>query len=246
MKKACLLIVFAVVTLCSCTKNNNTTTNNIIEPLPAFTVSGVHDLTFTNGNTNYNSLGISVQYSDSAQQVVALSLSALPQGITLDSTWITSGIPSFSTTLLFYDSTLAGATPGTYPMTLTVTSATSGKKTYPFNLKVNAEPSCVSILVGTYASCNSSCMISGGYYKDSVTADPTIVNKIWFYNVNGTGLKLYGIYNCNTEQIRVPSQTIGSVTYSGSGTGYYTGTTHFISLDISSNSGSSFCSVSMN
>lgn len=195
-----------------------------------------------NGNLYGGSLPITVQYSDSAQEVVTLSLSALPANITMDTTWITSGIPTFNTTITLLDTTLDGATPGTYPMTLTAVGATTGKRTYPFKIKIIAEPSCSANITGKYLNCYSYCTTVN--YTDSVYADPVTPNKIWFTNVSNTGSKIYAKYNCSTQQLSVPAQLIGGTTYSGTGSAYYSLTTHHISLNLISSTNS--CSVNMN
>ncbi len=247
MKKTILLtsILFAATTaiIISCKKTSNTTNNIIINHMPAFTVNGIHDITLVNAGANYITLPITVQYSDSAQEVVTLSLSALPSNVNMDTTWITSGIPTFSTNINIADTTLDGATPGNYPMILTATGATSGKKTYPFNLKIVAETPCIAHIVGKYSDCYYSCS-TGGYYADSVYSDPVTVNKIWFSNINNTGIKIYARYNCGTQQLTIPAQTVGGVTYSGSGSAYYSLTSHHISVNL--NTGTTFCSLSMN
>jgi len=243
MKRTLLLIAIAATIIVACTKNTTNTTNYIIEPQPAFTVSGVHDVSLTNGGYGIE-LPITVQYSDSAQQVVSLSMSALPAGITMDTTWVISGIPTYSTTVTLLDTTELGATPGTYPMTLTATGAISGKRTFPFNIHVIAEPACVANLTGKYANCYSGCSPTGSY-SDSVYADPTIPNRLWFTNVSDKGSKIYGKYNCNSQQISVPAQSIGGVIYSGSGNGFFTPTSRHISLNLMSTSSGS-CTVTMN
>ena len=239
MKKTCLLFSFAALMLAGCTKNN--TTNNITTPLPAFTVNGIHDISLVNGSSGFFDLPISIQNSDSSQETVSLFLSSLPTGINVDTTWITNGIPSFSTDLDLYDTTSNGATVGTYPMTLTATGTKSGAKTYTFNIKVHAKPSCTTFLVGVYNNCTG-CI--GTLYRDSVYADPVVVNKIWFTNFNNSGNRVYGIYNCTTEGITVPSQTVSGITYSGSGDGFGNSFSHTISVEI--NVGTSSCSLNMN
>jgi hypothetical protein len=239
MFKKTILPGLLVVMLASCTRNTNNTT--IIAQLPAFTVNGVHDVTITNGYPYYYnqvSLPLTVQYNDSTQQHVTLSLSALPAGITIDTGWVTSGIPTFTTTLLFYD-TAANATPGTYPITLTATGSVTGKKNYSFNLKVKPAPSCTSYLVGKYNNCSSNCLTPNGY-ADSVYADPSVTNKIWFTNFNNSGYAIYANYNCATNALTVPLQTAGGTTYSGSGNASVGG--HYMVLSVSKG-GATSCTV---
>ena len=237
MKKFCFILSFAALALAACTKKTTNTTI-MLEPKPAYIVSGVHDVSVTNGNIYSNvTMQISVLYNDSDQYAVNLSLSALPTGIAMDTTWSTNGIPSYSTLLTLYDTTAVGATPGNYPMTLTATSI-YGKKTYPFNLRVNTQPSCTSIILGTYSYCYG---CTSNYYTDIVTADVSVPNKIWFSNFNNSGQKVYGMVSCSSLSITIPNQTIGGISYHGSG---YIYSAHYISGNFYS--GTNYCSVTMN
>ena len=106
MKKIYLIIALTVA-IASCNKTTNNTT--VITPLPAFTVNGITDVTLTNGTSYYISMPLTVAYDDSTQETVTLSVSGLPAGVTLDSTWATTGIPTFSTVLSLSDTLGAGA-----------------------------------------------------------------------------------------------------------------------------------------
>jgi hypothetical protein len=243
MKKTVLFITIAVAGLyAACTKTTNNTT--VTGPAtPAFTVSGIHEIDFVNNGIETASMPLTIQYGDSAQENVTLSLSALPAGIAMDTGWLTNGIPTFSTQITLYDTTQAGATLGTFPMTLTAKGAFTGTKTFSFNIKVTPQPPCTSFLVGKYTNCFDGCTTSSSY-TDSVYADPNVTNRIWFTNLGGMGIKIYGNYNCSSEQITIPSQTVGSVTYSGSGEGYYGSSSKTIFLDLFN--GTTTCSVNMN
>jgi len=238
MKKTCLLISFTALLLAACTKTTNNTT--IISQGPSFLVNGIHDVTIQNGSYyGETEMELTVQYSDSSQNVVNLSLSALPASIAIDTTWVTSGIPTYTTMLVIYDTTAAGATPGKYPMVLTATTATGIKKTYPFNLTIQAQPPCTGPLLGKYTNCNSDCA-PGVYYTDSVYNDPNVVNKVWFNNFANAGAKVFGTYSCATGLLTIPSQTIGANTYSGSGELF---STH--QLSVSYTNGATSCDISM-
>jgi hypothetical protein len=164
----------------------------------------------------------------------------------MDTTWITTGIPTFSTELILYDTTAAGATPGSYPMTLTATALVSGKKTYPFTLKILPATSCTQYITGKYNNCTSSC--SSGFYADSVYADPVVTNKIWFTNFNKSGSKIYGLYQCGSEQLTIPAQVALATTYSGNGSASGSSSSHFITLDMTeiTTFGTNNCTISMN
>jgi len=181
---------------------------------PAFTVNGVEDISITNGTSSSYSMSLSVAYTDSAQENVSLSLSALPPGISIDTSYALSGIPSFSTEIIFEDTTLFGATPGTYPMTLTVAGSRSGTKTYNFNIKISPAPYYTSALVGGYDNSQDNCRAN--LYVDSVYNDASIINKIWFTNFGGYGILVYGAVN-SSHTVTIPSQTVGGYTVSGSG-----------------------------
>ncbi len=238
MKKVALIAAFALTGLAACKKTTNTT-NLTGSAQPSFLVNGLSDVTLQNDLTTMTELYLTVTYADSAQSNVTLSLSALPAGITIDTSWVVSGIPTFNTALTIYDTTENGATAGTYPMVLTATSANGSKKNYNFNLKVKAAPPCTTGLVGKYLSCYSPCT-GGGYYDDSVYADANVINKVWFTNFENSGHLVYGTYSCRTEMMTIPMQTVGGVTYSGSGNAY----SHFMNLSVSVG-GSSSCSFTM-
>ncbi len=227
----------ALTTALSCKKTTNNTTT-LAPAQPSFIVTGVSDLQMQNSVLQYAGMNITVQYSDSAQETVTLSLSALPPGIAMDSTWVSSGIPTYYTMLTLFDTTLASAIPGNYPMTLKATTASGKVKSYSFNLKVKAAPDCAGGFTGSY-SVASDCLTTS--YHDSVTADATVPNKIWFNNMNNTGNKVYGLFSCTSSEITIPTQTVGSLTYSG--TGNVSGV-HALTLHVSTNG--SFCNIFMN
>ena len=216
MLNRAIIIVLLIGIMVACTKP--TVNNYINNGTPAFTVGGLTNVVMTNGqgSSGIYYMSLEVKYNDSAQQMVTLSLSTLPAGITIDSLWNNSGYPTFSTTLSFYDTSAAGASPGAYNMTLTAVSASGVTKTYPFKMIIKPEPSCTSMVTGKYVMCVNECN-STGYYTDSVYADPTVVNKVWFTNLGNTGQKVYANLECNLSELIIPAQTAGGYTFSGSG-----------------------------
>jgi hypothetical protein len=229
LKRFFLLITIAVVV--SCKKTTNNTTSNF--PLPPFIINGITDVTFTNGSNYSVSLPITVQYEDSTQETVSLSLTGLPTGVTMDTTIIRTGIPTFSTVITLSDTLSAGLNPGSYSVNLVAEGSKSGTKTYPFNIIAVSPASCTSNsnVLGNYSYCFSSSLSST--YVDSITADPLITNKVWFGNVYGKGVRLFGYYDCNTKNITIPTQVAAGVTYLGSGN---LSGSHYIGLSISSSS----------
>ncbi len=213
MRTKILLFALLVTGFASCTKVDNNTTGKLVQAQPAFIVNGITDLTMVNNYTYSTSLYLTVQYVDSAQQAVTLSVSALPAGVLMDTSFQSSGYPNFSTYLVLYDSSAAGATPGTYPVVITATTASGEKKLYTFNLKVLAHP---TSYLGKYNNCIPFC--GSANYTDSVYADLSVSNKIWFSNFGNSGHAVYGILSAAGRTINIPMQSFGSVYYSGSGT----------------------------
>ncbi len=220
MKKILSLAMVFMIILVSCKKNG--TTNNITivntNGIPAFIVTGLGNITMINNTTSYSYIPITVQYEDSAQEMVSLSLSGLPAGVVMDTTWQSSGYPTFSTNIMIYDTTAAGATPGTYTLTLNVTSPNRGTKAFTFTLTIKNPPPCTPSVVRNYVNCQN--CSSGGYYADSVYADATVENKVWFTNIDNTHHLVYGMLSCYTGVVTIPAQTVSGVTYSGSGNFY--------------------------
>jgi hypothetical protein len=218
MKNLYLFPALILMALVSCNKGK-TTTNNYITPVnnpqPSFAINGITDITFTNNFTVTATLDLTIQHLDSAQENVSLALTGMPIGIIMDNNWVHSGIPTYYTSLSLFDTSVAGGvTPGTYPLTLTATSASGGNKTYTFNLKIQAMP---TGFFGKYNTCYAYCG-STTTYTDSVYADAIVVNKIWFANYAGSGHSVYGMLTGQGGGVTIPSQTISGTTYTGSGT----------------------------
>jgi hypothetical protein len=241
MRKTLLLLLITASITC-CRKKDETVNNytTVGSSQPSFAINGINDITFVNDITYENTLSLTVQYLDSAQENVTLSLSGLPSGINIDTTWINSGIPTFSTTLTVFDTSANGTTPGIYPLTLTATTVSGKVKTYPFNLKIQGMP---TVFLGRYNNCTSGC--SGGTYTDSIYADASVPNKVWFNNFANTGNKIYALIGVS-ESITIPSQTIGGTTY------FTTGSSNIVNLEshtisiFAHTSTSSGCYINMN
>lgn len=236
MIKNCFLVLLCILFF-SCHKTKTTTNNTtiIVAPTqPAFAINGLTDITFTNNFFTTTTLNLTVQYLDSAQENVTLSLSGLPAGLALDTTWISSGIPTFSTRLSLFDTMLAGgAVPGSYPLKLTATTLSGKQKVYSFNLKIQPRP---TSFLGKYDSCHLYCG-AGGTYSDSVYADPSVANKIWFTNFENTGDHVYALLGSSAD-LSIPAQTVNGHNYSGGGS---ITIPHYINISLSTS-----CAINMN
>jgi len=237
-----ILLCMPVIGICflSCQKPDVTVYTG--PTYPAFTVNGVEDIHLSNGSTSAYGMALTITYTDSAQENVSLSISTLPPGISIDTALPMAGIPTFSTQIVFQDTGLFGATPGTYPMTLTAVGSRSGTKTYTFNLKILAAPSYTANVVGGFDNSMDQCRANT--YADSVYNDASIVNKIWFTNFGGYGILVYGSVNAGAN-ITIPSQTVGGYTVSGSGFASGTSPGNYIQLNtqITHNSVTTSCQI---
>jgi len=241
MKKYFPLLVLAFALTSSCKKTSSTSNNNVDTTVikPSFLVNGIEDVTLTSYTNFYTIMNISVQYQDSAQQSVALSYSGFPAGVGVDSGASLSGIPTYTVGLSIIDT---GAKPGTYPITITATSTSGSTKKYSFNLNILPMP---TVFLGKYTNCISPCTNTGSPYTDSMYADATVGNKIWFANFGNTGANIYGLITFDSfldPVFTIPAQTINGSTVTGTGN-----TIDFSghSLLISIHYGSSACTVRM-
>lgn len=215
MKKLFLPIVsscLAVILLFGCKKS--LTTNNYIsrDTLSAYTFEGIGDITLST-DIQFVTRDLTIKYTDSAQQLVHLSFAGLPAGITIGNEFNSVGYPTFTTRLKLYDTALLQpAEVGDYPVTFNIRSSSGQLKSYPFTLHVlQPSDSCLTDYIKIYPTCDNG--VSS--WADTVTADGTIPNKIWFSNFNGEGLRVAGmVRNC---QVSIPAQIVGGKLISGGG-----------------------------
>jgi hypothetical protein len=244
MKKVALFALLCLF-MAACTKNYYSAST-----LPAFTVSGIEAVTLQQGSLTEAALSLTVKYEDSTQGNVTLSVSGLPAGVSLDTTQVMSGIPTFRTSLIFYDtSATAPAKPGTYPITITCTSATAAQKKFTFNMTVLPVQSVTANVVGKYNNCSSSCI--GGVYTDSVYADTGVVNKIYFHNFMSTGQTVYANVTVENQEpgeylITIPQQTVNGYTFFTNEGTYFNNEIFLEEVEYQFNGNTSFCSITMN
>jgi len=207
MKKIILLFTLVYFGLASCTKDTKSN-------LPTtYRVDNISDAIVSYQIGASTTLSYSVTYVGPIQETVDLSLTNLPAGITADTIYAHSGIPTFySYFVLTNDGTAKG---GVYPIKLLCHGSKTGDKFYTFNLKVLREPQCTSLVSGAWKN-NYDC--NGNLYTDSIIVDPAgYSNRVYFTNFNGTGVSIYAELDCNGGYINIPAQTVGGHTYSGNG-----------------------------
>lgn len=246
MKKYLLLAAIGLGLLtASCTKK---TDNYYANPTPAFVVSGIQDFKLQANAIPMAQLNLTVQYMDSVQGRVSLAISGLPAGITMDTSATLSGIPTFYTTLTFFDTASTPAAPGTYPITLTAYSSTSAQKTFTFNITVLPEPNYAANIAGKYTNCATSC--SNGTYTDSVYADASVTNKIYFHNFMNTGQTVYATVSSANPQyqyyvVTIPQQTVNGYTFTGTTGNYNNNQLIIYTVQYTFNGNTSDCSLTM-
>lgn len=238
-----LLWAFAfILTLASACKKED---DDLSTPyVPPYRVSGVVDFSiqkYSFGSDPYQ-MYVSVEYENGEQERVTISLEDVPSGLQ-DSIFNVSGFPSFASYLTFTDS---GVAVGDYTVKLVATGERSGRKEYPFRIRVLPVPNCSGAFTGQYLNSNSFCA-SVSYYAVTAQASPSITNRLIFSNLNANGLQLYADVNCNSggggggssSQVVVPTQTVNGITYSGSGYAYNSQGQQEITLYIQRSNGSS-------
>jgi hypothetical protein len=212
-----------------------------IDPLPTnYRIDGVQDIDMAQQGsgipiTGYMSL--SLVPTGKIQERVTLSLEGVPDGCSARLT-STSGFPSFSTNIIFVDSSAYG---GIYPVKLVCDGSVSGKKSYTFHLKLPQLPDCTSWLLHGYTASNG---CTSGSYTEYITAG-TSKNKIIFNNFEGLGISVYGVANCQSSgntSITIPSQTINGISFSGYG--YASASNFYISYNrYAPGSGTTSCTM---
>lgn len=209
---ACIILMYG-----GCTKTENITNNIPVYNTPGFTVQGITDVRISR-NGYAVEMPFSVVYHDSVQEHVQLSISELPSGIQIDTNWLKGGIPTFNTSLRFFDSlVLDPALPGFYPISITATGEKTGAKYYTCTIYVDDIPSITDVFIKKY-----SCSIAGvsGTYTDSIEKDPLVTNKVWFCNFANTGTRVAAVFTDNNSlyyAVNLPLQFISSVPFNGTG-----------------------------
>jgi len=240
--KRYLLIIFTTIAITGCKKT--VTTNVIANPYPSYVIEGLSDMSFTNYEFTSGTMTLKFDYTDSVQQYLTLSLSGLPNGITIDTSWIKTGLVPFTDNLIFYDTVAGGTIPGIYPVTLTVTTNSGEQRSFSFKMHVNPMP---TAFLGKYVNCSAAC-VAGITYTDSLYIDPIVKNKLWFSNFNNTGHAGYGYIlsgNGGEGAINIPPQTIGDTTYATTEPSYINITGHISTIDLYLSSGatSHYCEM---
>ncbi len=205
MKKLLLLAVAAVAVYSqSCTKN-------VAAPL-SYSVD-----TFANAYVNNNDtldLPVRIKFlAGNTNEEMKLYMTGLPNNVSLIDDTL-RGTPSFTA---MFKVVADNATLGYYPVTLWISSKSTGVKSYPFTLGV-VNNNCLSYFTGSLNGTNA---CSSANYSFTATATANADNSLNIVNFGGygTNTSTKTTLDCNTGTISIPSQNIGNgVTVSGTGT----------------------------
>ena len=213
-----LFLAFALTLASACKKEDDD--EQTIPYIPPYRVSGVVDFSIqkTSSGINAYEMYVGMEYENGEQERVSLSLENVPPGLH-DTIYTVSGYPSFSSYIRFVDS---GAAVGTYSVKFVTTGDKSGRREYPFSIRVLPEPDCSAPLLGIWNTQNN----CGGpnNYSINIQASPTITNRVLLSNFNNDGTQFYAQAECGgsgggSTYFNIPNQIINGISYSGYG--YY-------------------------
>jgi hypothetical protein len=247
MRKTILAAALLLIGAAACKKEYYTQTvnanGNQNNSTLAYKVSGLQDLTLQKRDSGSNSvfMPITLEYISKSQERLRLSIAGAPAGL-FDSLTVKSGYPTFQSMVVLADS---GVATGNYTMKLVVTGDSSGKREFPFDLTVTPPRDCSSDLIDSNYSTNSPCASSTSYMQNIMRT--TTRNRIMFSNINGSGGQIYADINCDNQTLTIPTQTVGTVTFSGNGNYSVSFGSKFVQLNVmvSATGGSIPCTVTL-
>lgn len=209
MRKVYLLLALVCISVFACKK----TDNSYVKLPPGFIINGISDVTVEKDSVAF--LSVSVEMKKGEQEMVTLSATGLPAGVTASFT-PESGTPDFTALVSFRTS--LSAVPGVYPVKLVATSK-SGARSYDMNLIIKPISECGSKTQGSYLADDLCDNFGAMTYNTFITLTGTN-NKIFINNLGNTfSGGAFANLNCDEGTLEIPKQTfLGSGTISGTGT----------------------------
>ena len=220
MKKYSLIIPLLLFTLLSCTKDNGTAT------IITYQLEGLTDLTLNFHKPE--SFLITFNQKGTISEKISLYFSGLPPGVSIDSNYVKSGTPDFSSFISFFADS-SQVSPGTYTISLHCIGSVSGERIFNFKIILNKKTGCNQPILGFYGNCNYN--VSGKLvkYVDIVAQDSTGNGDIIvFQNLGNLGGPVYGYLYCDQDSIDIPVQYTTSWEIYGGGKFSY----HSINLNL--------------
>ena len=173
-----------------------------------FEVTGVQNMSLAeNGGA---AMALEVNQISGEAELVTLSVSGLPEGVSVGFNPATA-MPGFRSTMQLKDDSSAG---GTYNITLTARAAHGREQQYKFTL-TTLDKTCAKKLAGTY-HCTYYRRTGTGGILDNFTfyEDPTDKDKLLFrWNDHDAEL----VVNCNKNRLTIPYQDVGKFKIIGNG-----------------------------
>lgn len=207
------LAVTLTAALYSCDKKPSTPVVTPVTNKTEFNINGISDIKIpSNGG---GELVLSIQLISGTQENVTLAISGVPAKVSADFS-TTSGIPTYATILSFTSNDEAV---GTYPVTITATSASGVKKEFKFNLVIEKPEDCATPLLGNYTG-SSQC---GSYGPNPITVNVVAgpdLNTIKFVG-QGTSEAIADLDCSNGTLVireKIQNNTSYSIKITGSGT----------------------------
>lgn len=218
MKQTFLLLALtSFMAFSSCDKktstpNNPAPTNNAI----SFNVNGIGEIKIPANKDG--TMALAITHVSGIQENVTLSLSGLPAKVTHEFS-TGSGIPTFSSVLSL---TADMATPGSYQVTLTATSASGIVKNYTFNLVIQEPLDCASNMTGNFSG-TKTCQGTG---NTSTTMTATKDAKLYglILKLDGIDADIKASLNCENNTFAIAPfevQYSSSIIAKGSGSGTF-------------------------
>lgn len=210
--------LFFGLTFSSCIKKDSD--NDVyVEP---YVVTGIRDFEMKRSLAGYASyqLPLAVDYNNSKQEKVSLTVEGVPSGIYYTLT-PTTGYPPFDAMLYFFDS---AAAPGDYVIKLKAKSASTEEKVFEMNMKIQPPMTCVDAIVGTYYANSNGCLPFFGTSQQLVQRKDATGNRIIFKNFFSSGSDIEATMVCNNATVLLDKTTITyqGTSYEISGSGNYT------------------------
>jgi hypothetical protein len=197
-----------------------------VEP---YVITGIRDFEMKRSLAGYASyqLPLAVDYNNSKQEKVSLTVEGVPSGIYYTLT-PTTGYPPFDAMLYFFDS---AAAPGDYVIKLKAKSASTEEKVFEMNMKIQPPMTCVDAIIGSYYGSGNGCLPFPGTAQQIVQRKDATGNKVIFRNFLSSGSDVEATMVCNNATVLLDKTTItylgtsyeltGSGTYTLSGTYIY-------------------------
>lgn len=156
-------------------------------------------------------LAVKVKFlTGNPEEKVSLKITGLPDSMTVTPDSM-SGVPTYTQHFVFTDS---NAKQGTYPVTLTATSPTTGAATYQFNITV-IPTDCAALFFGNLTGKNA---CSARNYTYSATGSSAGTNKLAISNFGGYGVTVTANISCAKDSVTIPNMNYGNgVVLSGYG-----------------------------